>query len=193
MLTFAPVRHKSHSYEVFRYFLSPIINVLSLSLRVVLSFASLWHKVLPFLPNQAVIISLELIFGGQAVGCLLSLRGGRSYRAGKEGETPGGGGRGVCHTERTEERPSESYRQPVHPLALPSSPTEPPSLPWICAHLWAGSAPACTRPQTRVFPSLLAARLHRAPRPPPPPPVSWTAESYAETNPAPVQGELIQP
>lgn len=72
-------------------FLSSLINVFSHSLRVLPSFASLWCKVLPFLRNQAVIISLELIFGGQAVGCVFPWEGEEAIGQGKRGRHRGRG------------------------------------------------------------------------------------------------------
>lgn len=87
----------------------------SRSLRVVPSLASLWCKVLPFLRNQAVIISLELIFGGQAVGCAFPREGEEAIGQGKRGRHRGEeGGVSVTLSARRRDLQSPTGSQSTH-------------------------------------------------------------------------------
>lgn len=113
--------HTSNFYEQWRYFYNQILRLFSSSgccpiIRLTLAQSSAVFKAGFYLAGTHLSRARDWMRS--------SLRGGRSYRAGKEGETLEGGGRGVCHTERTEESPSESERQPVHPLTIRSSPTK---------------------------------------------------------------------
>lgn len=141
---------------------------------------------------------------GKKLDAPLPEKGEEAVGAGKErGETleggREGGGGGVCHTERTDDRPSESDRQPVHPLSLPRSdprskpprappppPTPPPrrDLRSRCSLAASGAQPPKCAPPADA-PSLrllsLRGRLERG---------SWT-RVRVEPKPASERGESL--
>lgn len=95
-----------------------ILNwVSSHSLRVVLTIASLRCRVLQFLLNEVVVISLEHIFPGQEIGCTLAWKGEEARGREREGgDTGGREGVGVSVTlsARRRDRQNPTGSQSTH-------------------------------------------------------------------------------